>query len=60
MGFLQKLFSPLGYTGAVILTSLGLAPMNATQWLASHVSPEAFLGSQATKGVGLVSLPDCS
>ena len=50
MGFLQKLFSPLGYIGAVILASLGLAPVNATQWLASHVSSEAISWVPSEKG----------
>jgi hypothetical protein len=48
--FLQKLFSPLGYIGAVILASLGLAPVNATQWLASHISSEAISWVPSEKG----------
>src|SRR5580693_4231670 len=54
MRFLQKLFSPLGYIEAVILASLGLAPVNATQWLASHISSEAISWVSSEKGaVGL-------
>jgi hypothetical protein len=41
MGFWQKFFSPLGYIGAAILALIGLSPANLTQWLASHLSPEA-------------------
>jgi hypothetical protein len=57
MGFLQKLFSPLGYIGAVILASLGLAPVNATQW----VSLPCFLGGHflGTKRKRAVGLPGC-
>jgi hypothetical protein len=50
VGFLQKLFSPIGYIGAVILAILGLGPVNATQWLASHISPEAASWLSSDKG----------
>src|SRR6267378_7153668 len=41
MDFLQRLFNPLAYIGGAILALLGLAPVNTTQWLASHLSPAA-------------------
>jgi hypothetical protein len=37
MGFLQKLFSPLGYIGGVILVLLGLSPAQVGEWLAGHI-----------------------
>jgi hypothetical protein len=50
MGSWQKFFSPAGYVGAVILALLGLAPVNATQWIASHISPEVVSLVSGDKG----------
>jgi hypothetical protein len=40
VGFLQKLFSPLGYIGAIVLAILGLDPGHVSQWLTNHMPPE--------------------
>jgi hypothetical protein len=36
---MQKLFSPLGYLGAIVLVWLGLTPMNVASWLQMGVNP---------------------
>jgi hypothetical protein len=40
MGFLQKLFNPLGYAGGVILVLLGISPADVAGWLARHALVE--------------------
>src|SRR5438270_559087 len=40
MGFWQKLFSPPGYIGAIVLAILGLAPADFARWFSEKVSPE--------------------
>jgi hypothetical protein len=50
MDFLQRLFNPLAYIGGTILALLGLAPVNATQWLTSHLSPDAVSWVSSDRG----------
>jgi hypothetical protein len=40
MGFWQRLFSPPGYIGAIVLAILGLAPADFARWLSEKISPE--------------------
>src|SRR5437763_729977 len=49
-GLFAEVIQPVGVYRAVILALLGLAPVNATQWLASHISPEAVSWVSSDKG----------
>jgi len=46
----QKLFSPIGWIGGLILAFLGLAPASVTQWLASHISEDTAAWIASDKG----------